>query len=101
MYKWVQRVIFLSLNVFHCSCADLISSSSTERTVALSVVQANCGRQKETRVSIFLAFFSHLSLSFIPVSPVNLLTFSAGGLDRKAVRCAAQNRGVSVKGGPS
>lgn len=29
---------FFNLNVFHSSCADLIRASSSERTVALSVV---------------------------------------------------------------
>lgn len=29
---------FFNLNVFHSSCADLISVSSTEKTVAVSVV---------------------------------------------------------------
>lgn len=89
MYEWVQRVIFFfNLNVFRSGCADLISASSPESTVALLGVWQTV-EAEENQIQCCSGLFPHLSLSFIHLSLVNLLMFSVSGLAREAILCAS------------
>lgn len=78
---------FFNLSMFHSSCADLISTSSTDRTAALSLA-GKLGKA-EGNQSQCSGLFPYLSLSVIHLSPGNWLMFPVSGLVREDIPCAA------------